>query len=243
MVNTHAPNSTQTRLSESVQSELERLISAINQAYPELADPFDADWRSPCECGEPRSIRSANQAASETVTPAALEVPWRPLLRTDPGRLDLFAPLERALEIAIHPDILTYYCSYYSGGLEADCTAAGEGPVSLIQLWNDDDADRLIENLLGHSMAKARAKAPFSVFFACTEVDSEMFLSVENHTGHVLLERPGYKSERTVASSLGEFLATLTPAPPERHPERAAYLSMHSASTPPGTGNGSTMRS
>ena len=121
----------------------------------------------------------------------------------------------------MHPDITTYYSRYYSGGLEAD---SPNGPVSLIQLWNDEDAHRLIENLLGHAIAKQRAKAPYSVFFACTAVDSELFLSIENHTGHILLERPGYKPEQTVATSLAEFLAELTPAPPERHPERAAYL-------------------
>ncbi len=190
--------------------ELARLVAAISSAWPDIADPFDPEWRSACETAEPRLAPSGE-----------LEVPWQPLARTDAERFELFAPLERALEVTIHDDIKTYYGSYYAGGLETD---GAEGPVSLLQLWNDSDAERLIENLLGHALAKQRAKAPYSVFFACTEINSELFLAIENHTGHVLLERPGYKPERTVAGSLAEFLSELTPAPPERHPERAAFL-------------------
>ena len=98
---------------------------------------------------------------------------------------------------------------------------APDGHVSLIMLWNPDDADRLIENLIGHALAKRRAKSPFSVFFACTEPDSELFLTVENGTGHVLLEKPGYKPIREVAEDLSSFLSELTPASPYLHPERA----------------------
>lgn len=194
--------------------QLTRLIKECCEAWPDTADPFDPEWRSPCETGEPRLAPSGE-----------LEVPWQPLARTDSQRFELFAPLERALEVTIHQDIKTFYGSYYSGGIEAD---SPEGPVSLLQLWNDSDVSRLIENLLGHALAKQRAKAPYSVFFACTEVDSELFLAIENHTGHILLERPGYKPERTVAGSLADFLSGLTPAPPERHPERAAFLAARS---------------
>jgi len=193
-----------------VSEQLARLVAAHNAAWPNTVDPFDPQWRSPCETGEPRLAASGE-----------LEVPWQPCKRTDADRHTLFAPLERALEITIHQDIKTYFGSYYSGGIETD---SPDGPVSLLQLWNADDATRLIENLLGHALAKQRAKAPYSVFFACTAVDSELFLGIENHTGHILLERPGYKPERTIASSLAEFLAGVTPAPPERHPERAAFL-------------------
>ena len=206
---------------ETVATELRRIVSAINEAYPTLCDPFDPDWRSPCETGEPRP---AADSGSGSGSYSGLEVPWRPLARQASAADFLFEPLERALERKVHDDIKTYYASFYSGGLEAD---SADGPVSLLQLWNDADTERLIENLLGHFLAQTRSKSPFSVFFALTEVDSEMFLTVENNTGHVLLERPGYRPVRTVANSLAEFLAGLRPAPPERHPERAAFLRAH----------------
>jgi len=186
-----------------VANELLRIVTAINAAYPVLCDPFDPQWRSPCETGEPRAaLHVTPPAESASGSHQTLEVPWRPFARPASAADNLFEPLERALELKVHVDIKTFYASYYSGGLEAD---SPDGPVSLLQLWNDDDTERLIENL----------------------VDSDMFLTVENNTGHVLLERPGYRPVRTVANSLAEFLSGLTPAPPERHPERAAFLRAH----------------
>ncbi|MEJ2090499.1 MAG: SecY-interacting protein Syd [Gammaproteobacteria bacterium] len=125
-----------------------------------------------------------------------------------------FAPLERALEIMVHPDIKAYYGAYWSAGLEAE---AVEGHVSLLFLWNAADAERLNENLIGHAMAKQRAKAPMTIFFACTEPDSELFLSVDNDSGTVVLEKPGYQPIREVAADLASFLATLVPRPPLIH--------------------------
>ena len=115
----------------------------------------------------------------------------------------------------MHPDIKAYYGAYWSAGLEAE---AVDGHVSLLFLWNLDDVARLNENLIGHAMAKQRAKSSMSVFFACTEPDSELFLSVDNATGAVLLEKPGYPPVREVADDLASFITTLVPRPPVLHP-------------------------
>ena len=190
----------------SASASLDQFVARYQAANTELTEVFDREWRSPCEYGEPFFDDRGIQ-----------QIRWRPLAR----QLDShdFHGLEHALELTVHQDIKDYYAAYWSGGLEAD---APQGPVSLILLWNADDADRLIENLLGHALAKRRSRNPFTVFFACTDVDSELFLSVDNASGEVLLEKPGYKPIEVVAGSLGEFLNSLTPAPPERHPERAA---------------------
>jgi SecY interacting protein Syd len=169
--------------------------------YPALVSPFERDWRSPCECGEPRM--SADGV--ELIT-------WRPVAR---AFADDFAGLERALELPIHLDVKAYYGAFWSGGLEATAT---EGHVSLILPWNPADVDRLVENLIGHALAKRRARAPFTVFFACTEPDSELFLSVDNASGEVVLEAPGAKPLRTVAPSLTVFLRGLVPAGPGMFP-------------------------
>ncbi len=191
-------------MSESeVARELERFVVRYLERYPELYEPYDPEWRSPCETGPP-----------VTTLDGAEVVPWQPVTRRF---ADDFAGLERALETGIHPDIKAWYGSYWSGDLEA---TAPDGHVSLLFLWNAQDAERLVENLIGHAMAKQRAKSEFSVFFACTEPDSELFLSVENRSGQVLLEKPGYPPVRTVAESLAEFLRLLEPAPPDLHPER-----------------------
>lgn len=177
-----------------VAAALDRLIERYRERCGALEAEYDPEWRSPCEL--------ADDAAA-----ASGRVRWEPLRR--PVEVDLFAGLERALEAPIHPAIKTYYGRYWSGHLE---TRAPDGHVSLLQIWNEADADRLIENLIGHALAKRRARAPFTVFFACTEPDSELFLSVDNETGEVLLEEPGRKPLRVVAASLAEFLDTLTPA-------------------------------
>ena len=186
---------------------LAAFVTRYLDEFPELYEVFDPAWRSPCEVGNP--IR--REDGIEVVR-------WQPLRRR---YADDFAGLENALEVPVHPDIKAYYGAYWSGGLEAE---APDGHVSLIFLWNQQDTDRLVENLIGHALAKRRAKSPFSVFFACTDPNSELFLSVENNTGQVLLERPGYKPVRTVANSLAAFLATLTPASPYLHPERTELI-------------------
>ncbi len=188
---------------QDTQAALDGFIARYLERFPTLYDYYDPDWRSPCEVAEPTLNGDGDRI-----------VQWQPTRR---AFADDFAGLERALEFPIHPDVKAYYGAYWSGGLEATAT---EGHVSLLFLWNTQDADRLVENLIGHSLAKRRAKAPFTVFFACTEPDSDLFLAVDNASGAIVLERPGYKPIRQVAASLSEFLQRLEPASPDLHPER-----------------------
>jgi SecY interacting protein Syd len=186
-----------------VDDALATFVEQYVEQYPQLIDPFDPQWRSPCEVSEPFHGAGGD-----------LQIEWRPLRR---AFADDFAGLERALGQPIHPDIKAYYGAFWSGGLEA---TAADGHVSLILLWNPADAERLIENLIGHALAKRRVRAPFTVFFACTEPESELFLSVDNASGEVVVEAPGSKPLRTVARSLTVFLRGLVPAAPGTHPER-----------------------
>lgn len=154
----------------------------------ELAAPFDSEWRSSCELHQDTEFTY-----------------WRPAPQETPVSFD---GLENALEYEIHPDIKSYYGSYWSGTLEAD---SEEGRVSLIQLWNQEDFDRLIANLIGHALAKQRLKQPMTVFFANTDPDSELFLSIDNTSGAILLEEPGRPPMRQVESDISTFIGRLTP--------------------------------
>jgi SecY interacting protein Syd len=182
------------KTTHTVAAALDRLIERYRRFFPVLEADYDPQWRSPCELAD-----GAGAAHGR--------VRWEPLRR--PVEVDLFFGVERALELPIHPDIKSYYGRYWSGNLE---TRAPDGHVSLLQLWNEEDADRLVENLIGHALAKRRSRSPFTVFFACTEPDSELFLSIDNDSGQVLLEAPGRKPLRVVASRLAGFLDTLMPA-------------------------------
>lgn len=181
---------------------LDQFIETTLERYPKLWTEYDSTWRSPCEIGEPVKL--------EEVT--AIE--WRPQIRQT---ADDFSGLENAFETEIHSSIKDYYGSYWSGGLEATCN---EGHVSLMFLWNEEDRNRLVDNLIGHALAQKRSRSPLSIFFACTEAASAYYLAVNNATGEVQLELPGRKPVRSVASNLSEFLDQLTPAPPYLHPDR-----------------------
>lgn len=185
-----------------VETALAEFMEHMQKSYPDLQAPFDPAWRSPCEVGE---------VVDGDAGPL---IGWQPLRRHPDTVAEDFAPLERALEITIHPDIKAYYGAYWAAGLEAE---AVDGHVSLLFLWNTEDVARLNENLIGHALAKQQAKSSMSVFFACTDPDSELFLSVDNDSGAILLEKPGFKPVRQVADDLASFLETLVPRPALLH--------------------------
>ncbi len=151
----------------------------------------DARWPSPCECGLPD---------------AAGRIEWRPRARAEGPD---YRGWERALEQSLHPAVRAFFGSYYSEHLAAR-TAAGS--LTLIQVWNDADFDRLVENQLGHALAKRRARLPLTVFVACTDED-DLILSVDNASGAVVLERPGHPPQRQIAADLASFIDELAPSP------------------------------
>jgi len=150
---------------------------------------YDPEWPSECEIGEPNADGMIH---------------WKPRERNSAAD---FSGLESALDVDVHPDIKSFYGSYWSAAIEMQ---AAEGGVTLIQVWNSADFDRLGENIIGHAMAKQRMKAPLTVFIACTD-EEEYMLSVENESGRVVLEEPGSPPTREVSPSLVEFLDRLQP--------------------------------
>ena len=151
----------------------------------------DPGWSSPCELGDPD---------------AAGRVHWRPRRR---GPRADFGGLEAALEVELHPDIKDFYGSFWGAPIEL---FAEEGGLTLIQIWNDEDFDRLGENVIGHALAKRRIRAPLTVFVAIAD-EGEFMLSVDNATGTVVLEEPGSLPTREISPNLAAFLNRLSPVP------------------------------
>ena len=175
-----------------VSRELARLLDdyvALHAATGLPRQPFDPQWVSPCQADEPddRGL-----------------IGWRPVRRHQPPD---WTGLESALEIALHPDAAAFYGSFW-----CDCipVQAQEGGATLIQVWNDRDFDRLIENLLGHALQKRRAGDALTFFLAPTD-ESNFVLSLDNATGAVVLEQPAQRPQRKVANSLAELLARMQP--------------------------------
>ena len=60
--------------------------------------PWDPEWRSPCEVGEPWNG----------------EIYWQPVRRETPGEMTNVAA---GLEMALHPDLSAFYGHWYAGAL------------------------------------------------------------------------------------------------------------------------------
>lgn len=175
-----------------VQRELRRILDAWLARVREdtgglPVQEYDPAWPSPCQLGPPD---------------AAGLIRWQPVARE---READFSGLAQALEVPIHTDFRAYYGSYWCDSFEVQ---AADGGLTLLQVWNQDDFERLIGNLLGHALAKRNARQPLTLFFACTDED-DLFLSLENHSGRILLERPGQPPLRAMAPDLASFLSQL----------------------------------
>ncbi len=127
---------------------------------------------------------------------------WQPVKITDNINFDNIAS---ALEITIHADIQTYFCSIYS-----DCIPAksDDGRLSLLFAWSLHDFERLQENIIGHIMMKQRLKQKVTIFFAVTD-EEDLILSIDIATGAIWVERIGCQPHKKLANSMLEFMQTL----------------------------------
>ncbi len=130
---------------------------------------------------------------------------WQPI--KSPVELS-FDNIETALELTLHQDIKTYFSTFFSESINANCD---EGKLSLLFAWNEDDFKRLQENIIGHILMKKRLKQENTIFFAVTDED-DMIIALNNGTGEVWVERVGCKPHKKLADSLNDFIQLLSPS-------------------------------
>jgi SecY interacting protein Syd len=168
-----------------------RFINTINAETGQLpVTKHESDWPSPCQQGS--AFMSEEMIYS---------IHWQPIQR-EPN--ECLSGLEKALEIKIHPSIQSFFGRYWSEQVD---TIFQQGNLTLLFIWNQADMDRLVENQIGHAMGKIRNKETLTFFTACT--DSDYIISVENNSGQVVLERPGYAAEKILAPDLTQFINEL----------------------------------
>ena len=153
------------------------------------------DWLSPCEVH-----RDAQHSY------------WYPSLQAPQMSFNGF---ETAIEQPVHADLKAFYLSLWSGALPCLFDSL---PISLIQIWNPDDFERLIGNLIGHFLAQKNARQDLTLFFATVEDGGDNIISLDNRTGEVLLETPGTPERAVIAPSLTQFLPLLTLQPAQLNP-------------------------
>ncbi|WP_281558599.1 SecY-interacting protein [Thalassomonas sp. RHCl1] len=158
---------------------------------------LDEDWPSPCQQGLFTAQESGHQEQGQQIL-------WQPVPAD--GNL-CFNNIESALELELHPDIKSYFTAFHSDPLDAMCS---EGQLSLLFSWNEDDFERLQENIIGHVLMKQRLKQRISIFFAVTD-EEDLILSLDNETGAIWVEHVGREPHKKLADSMAEFIAGLTP--------------------------------
>ena len=150
--------------------------------------PWDPEWRSPCEVGEPWNG----------------EIYWQPVRRESPGSMENVAT---GLDMVLHPDLSSFYGHWYAGALAFSFKGLRVEPVLA---WNLDDFARLQENLIGHALMQRRLRLAPTLFLAATRQESHL-VSLDNLSGAVLLERVGRAENQLLTPDLASFLARLEP--------------------------------
>ncbi|MGL1959480.1 MAG: SecY-interacting protein [Colwellia sp.] len=180
-------------LTESIHDFAQQCMSKYQNTYGEMpVVEKDEQWPSPCEQGK---------AKGENIF-------WQPIEICSSKNSNIhFNNVETALNLTLHVDIKTYFTTIFSGELLAECS---EGKLSLLFAWNEDDFQRLQENIIGHILMKQRMKQPETVFFAVTD-EEDLIISIANDTGEVWVERVGCKPHKKLSNSVADFIGELKP--------------------------------
>lgn len=175
----------------------------ISLSLQEFTQRFCAKWQQ--QAGSWPLSEDLYGIPSPCITHTAVDsVCWQP--KPFIPESDLSA-VERALEITLHPDIHAFYTTQFAGDMPA---ISGMTTLTLLQVWSEDDFQRIQSNLIGHLVTQKRLKLSPTLFLATTEDEMEA-ISLCNLTGEVLLEKIGTGKRNVLASSLTTFLNSLEP--------------------------------
>ena len=175
------------QVTETLGTLLERYVLVMEE-YGMITVEADPEWPSPCEVGTPDEEGM---------------IAWKPTAMTVPPD---FSDMEAAIGETLHPDIKAFYGSYWAGEVQAGYE---DETVLLRTVWNPKDLARTKAALIDHALARREALSGSATIFVAN-TNSDLFFSVDNVTGEVLLEEPGNPPQGVSAPSLSHFLADLS---------------------------------
>jgi len=115
--------------------------------------------------------------------------------------------VSHALDLALQPAITAWYTTQFAGDMTA---RLGTRPLTLLQVWSEDDFIRIQENLIGHLVMKRRLKQSPTLFIATTDSELEV-VSLCNLRGEVILEQLGTNKREILSEDVPSFLNALQP--------------------------------
>ncbi|GAB7218239.1 SecY-interacting protein [Vibrio comitans] len=173
------------------------IANALNSIHQQYLQTFEQEYGT-----LPTSSELVGVASPCIQDSKSGKVYWKPIQRDEHAD---FTNVEQGIELLLHSDIKQFYGSHYS----ADLTMSWKGkPLTLLQVWSDEDFVRLQENILGHLVTQRRLKLKPTVFIAAIDSDLDV-ISVCNISGNVVLESLGTNKREVLAQSLLEFLEQL----------------------------------
>ncbi|QIZ77408.1 SecY-interacting protein [Ferrimonas lipolytica] len=119
----------------------------------------------------------------------------------------LFDNVAAALELELHGDLERFYGQFYAGSLLFD---ADFGSGELLQIWSDDDLQRLQQNLIGHLLMKQKLKQHPTLFIGLLGQGEQMIV-LDNCDGSVWLEVPGELPSKRLADDIDQLMQQLSP--------------------------------
>lgn len=184
------------------------MIDETSRALADFTRNYCDRWVN--ECGHPPASSELYGIPSPCVQQTVGdEVWWLPQPFTLAKNLE---NVERALDLRIQPSIIAWYTSQFAGDMK---TLVNGQPCTLLQIWSEDDFERMQENLIGHLVMKRRLKHSPTFFIATTPSELEI-ISVCNLSGEVILEKLGTKKQTVLAATLEQFLVSLPVIDPLR---------------------------
>lgn len=179
------------RVNQSLDDFMGRFAAFVKDHTEAGVIEYDADWPSPCY-------------ATDVPPESGKSIPWKPVLREQASE---FKDLSEALELTLHPDVAQFYSRYWSGNIVAQHPS---GKLQILQAWNEEDFERLQQNIVGHILMKRRLRQPETIFIALTDED-DFVLSVDNQSGAVMLEQVGLQPKEQISPDLATFLDEIEP--------------------------------